>query len=331
MDDPFFPVDLDGLPVLLEVHEIESGSKRKIGPYDVSAAKIFHPAPALAYRIEADGKSLVYATDTEDPFSGQANPVVELARGADALIHDGQFLDSDFKPGWGHSTVASAIDVAGRARAKRRILYHHDPDRTDDALDETAIEAQGEGDRRGGGLRGIGARGAAGAAVQGGWRARAEGAGARGAGVGGDGGGVGRGGHDGDVRRRGGEPAVLLHERPAVHDRHAQVQQDERGRVDLDEVERRGAVRRGRDGIVVAQRRAQRLAELVVVIDDEDSGPGTAAVPIRTAELPQRDLALPFGFSGAATAGAKMGPGGVALGWRGGERSASLLGRPSLV
>ncbi|HEX9494635.1 MAG TPA: MBL fold metallo-hydrolase [Candidatus Limnocylindria bacterium] len=158
MDDPFFPVDLDGLPVHLEVHEIESGSKRKIGPYDVSAAKIFHPAPALAYRIEADGKSLVYATDTEDPFSGQANPVVELARGADALIHDGQFLDSDFKPGWGHSTVASAIDVASRARAKRLILYHHDPDRTDDALDEIAIEAQGEADRRGGGLRVIVAR-----------------------------------------------------------------------------------------------------------------------------------------------------------------------------
>jgi len=142
MDDPFFPVDLDGLPARLEVHEVESGSTRKVGPYTVRATKIFHPAPALAYRIEADGRSLVYATDTEDPFSGQPNPVVELASGADVLIHDGQFLDTDFKPGWGHSTVATALDVARRAKAKRLILYHHDPYRTDDALDRIAVETQ---------------------------------------------------------------------------------------------------------------------------------------------------------------------------------------------
>jgi phosphoribosyl 1,2-cyclic phosphodiesterase len=152
MDDPFFPVDLDGLPVKLEVHEFESGSTRAIGPYRVSAATIFHPAPALAYRIEADGRSVVYATDTEDPFSGQANPVIALARDADALIHDGQFLDSDFKAGWGHSTVASALDVATRANAKRLILYHHDPDRTDDALDRIGVEAQQAANAQGRGL-----------------------------------------------------------------------------------------------------------------------------------------------------------------------------------
>jgi len=152
MDDPFFPVDLDGLPVNLEVHEVESGSSRKVGPYTVRATKIFHPAPALAYRIEADGRSLVYATDTEDPFSGQPNPVVELAKDADALIHDGQYLDTDFKPGWGHSTIATALDVARRAHAKRLVLYHHDPDRTDDALDRIGEDTQRAADAAGGGI-----------------------------------------------------------------------------------------------------------------------------------------------------------------------------------
>ena len=152
MDDPFFPVDLDGLPVQLEIHEVESGSTRMAGPYRVRGAKIFHPAPALAYRLEADGRSLVYATDTEDPFSGEANPVVELARDADMLIHDGQYLDTDFKPGWGHSTVATALDVARRARVKRLVLYHHDPDRTDDALDRIGVETQHAADAAGGGI-----------------------------------------------------------------------------------------------------------------------------------------------------------------------------------
>ena len=158
MDDPFFPVDLDGLPAHLEVHEVESGSRRVVGPYTVSATTIFHSAPALAYRIEADGKAIVYATDTEDPFSGKPNPVIDLAKNADVLIHDGQFLDNDFKAGWGHSTVAAALDVAKRANAKRLILHHHDPDRSDDALDRIGVDAQKTADSFGTGLEVVVAR-----------------------------------------------------------------------------------------------------------------------------------------------------------------------------
>jgi len=142
MDAPFFPAALAGLPVQLEVHDFKSGAHRRVGPYDVQAIRIYHPAPALAYRIEADGRSLVYATDTEDAFNGETNPVIALARGANTLIHDAQFLDRDFKRGWGHSTIASAIDVAVQAEVGRLLLFHHDPDRSDNALDAIAIDAQ---------------------------------------------------------------------------------------------------------------------------------------------------------------------------------------------
>ncbi|HET8568821.1 MAG TPA: MBL fold metallo-hydrolase [Candidatus Limnocylindria bacterium] len=142
MDDPFFPVDLDALPVQLSIHDVPSGAKQKIGKFDVRTARIFHPAPALAYRIASENKVLVYATDTEDPFSGEVNPVIALAKGADTLIHDAQFLDHDFKRSWGHSTVAKALEVAIEARVKRLVLYHHDPDRSDEALDTIEHEAQ---------------------------------------------------------------------------------------------------------------------------------------------------------------------------------------------
>jgi len=158
MDDPFFPVDLDGLPVQLEVHDLSSGAERRIGPYEVRTTRIFHPAPALAYRLEADGRSLVYATDSEDAGDGQPNAVIALARGADTLIHDAQFLDADFKPGWGHSTIATAIDVAVKAGVRRLVLFHHDPDRTDDALDGIAIEAQRSAAARSPGLEVVVAR-----------------------------------------------------------------------------------------------------------------------------------------------------------------------------
>ena len=148
MDDPFFPVDLDDLPAKLEIGEMHHGSDERIGMFRVRAVQIFHPAPALAYRVEADGKSVVYATDTEDPFSGKPNPVIALAEGADTLIHDAQFMKSDFKPTWGHSTIESAIDVAARAKVKRLVLYHHDPDRSDDALDHIGRDAQRAGHER---------------------------------------------------------------------------------------------------------------------------------------------------------------------------------------
>jgi phosphoribosyl 1,2-cyclic phosphodiesterase len=158
MDDPFFPVDLDDLPAKLEIGELEHLSDEKIGKFRVRSAHLYHPAPALAYRVEADGRSLVYATDTEDPFSGKVNPVIELAQGADTLIHDAQFLKSDFKPTWGHSTIESAIDVAAKAKVKRLVLYHHDPDRSDDALDHIGRDAQRAGRERSPGLEVVVAR-----------------------------------------------------------------------------------------------------------------------------------------------------------------------------
>jgi phosphoribosyl 1,2-cyclic phosphodiesterase len=142
MDDPFFPVDLEAVPAKLEIDELGERTERRVGPFRVRAASLFHPAPAFAYRVEADGRALVYATDTEDPFSGRENPVVELAQGADVLIHDAQYVNGDYKKGWGHSTAESAVDVALRAGAKKLVLYHHDPDRTDDALDKIGVDTQ---------------------------------------------------------------------------------------------------------------------------------------------------------------------------------------------
>ena len=142
MDDPFFPVDLDAVPAKIEIDELTDHVERQTGPFRVRSARLFHPAPAFAYRVEADGRSLVYATDTEDPFSGHENPVVALAKDADVLIHDAQYVIGDFKKGWGHSTAEAAVDVAQRAGAKKLILYHHDPDRTDDALDKIGVDTR---------------------------------------------------------------------------------------------------------------------------------------------------------------------------------------------
>ncbi len=141
MDDPFFPVDLEALPAQPEIKELVGGEHFALGSLGIATAAVTHPSPCLAFRVEDGRRSVVYATDTEDS-SGEANPVVRLARQADVLIHDAQYLDADRKPGWGHSTVETAVGVALMAGVRTLVLYHHDPDRSDDALDAIGLVAQ---------------------------------------------------------------------------------------------------------------------------------------------------------------------------------------------
>jgi ribonuclease BN (tRNA processing enzyme) len=60
-----------------------------------------------------------------------------LAREADLLIHDAQYSDDEYPAhfGWGHSAVSHVLDFASRCRAKRTVLFHHDPFHTDANLD----------------------------------------------------------------------------------------------------------------------------------------------------------------------------------------------------
>ena len=50
---------------------------------------------------------------------------------------------------FGHGTVEHAVDVAGRAHARRLVLTHHGPLRTDDAVDRIAAAAGVDAAREG--------------------------------------------------------------------------------------------------------------------------------------------------------------------------------------
>jgi ribonuclease BN (tRNA processing enzyme) len=90
----------------------------------------------LLYRVCRRDKSIVYATDIEQ--KRRANPdIIDFIRGADLLIHDAQYLDTEYfsrstpRKGWGHSTVERATEVARRAGVKRLVLFHHEPTHDD--------------------------------------------------------------------------------------------------------------------------------------------------------------------------------------------------------
>ena len=96
-------------------------------------------------RIEDDSQVLTICTDVEH-IDGIDETIVELARDADLLLHDGQYTDDEHVKyrGWGHSTWRQAVEVAKRANVKKLVIIHHDPDHDDDMLDSMERECQKE-------------------------------------------------------------------------------------------------------------------------------------------------------------------------------------------
>ncbi len=146
MQPPHFPVTLDVLRAHLHFRHLRPGDEIRVGPISVRTGILNHPQPCLGYRLTAGGASVVLATDTEPHEGNPFDPgVLELARGADLLIHDAQYTEDQYhhsgRKGWGHSTYDTACHVAREAGVKQLVLFHHDPnhdDRSVEAIEEAA-------------------------------------------------------------------------------------------------------------------------------------------------------------------------------------------------
>lgn len=158
MEYPYFPVDFDVLGATTRFHELVEGTVR-IGDVRVRTRYLDHPALTLGYRVEADGRSLVYACDHEsaarEPVPSQRELAsreaghVEFLRDADLVIHDAQYTVSEYpdRIGWGHATPSYAAAVCRAACARQLALTHHDPVRDDDAVDRIVRDTRAEVER----------------------------------------------------------------------------------------------------------------------------------------------------------------------------------------
>jgi phosphoribosyl 1,2-cyclic phosphodiesterase len=144
MEAPYFPVDISALQAHF-VYRCERPSLEPgnccMGEVQVSQIPISHPNGGYGFKFLEGGKSFVFLTDNElgyqHPGGLDRAQYVEFCRDADLLFHDAQYTDEEYQRtrGWGHSTYRHAIDFALESGVKRLVLFHHDPDRTDDDLD----------------------------------------------------------------------------------------------------------------------------------------------------------------------------------------------------
>lgn len=118
------------------------------GEIKIICRRLNHPQETYGYRLEFGGASAVYSTDNEN-FSVPDPPLVELVSGADVWIQDCQFDKDEYegrkgvpKLNWGHSEPNYVGAVGKKARPKKTITFHHNPDATDAHIASIAREVQ---------------------------------------------------------------------------------------------------------------------------------------------------------------------------------------------
>ena len=127
------------LAPLIRPHELTAGGKvMHDGRVRVTAALVAHPpvAPAFAYRFDCPDRSIVFSGDTRP-----SPALVELARGADVLVHEVMYLPALEKLIASeanasrlrehllasHTTTAQVGHVATEAKVKTLVLNHFVP------------------------------------------------------------------------------------------------------------------------------------------------------------------------------------------------------------
>jgi ribonuclease BN (tRNA processing enzyme) len=136
MSPPAFPITPEGLRGDWTFHAVEPSTFATDG-FEVTACEIAHKGGrTYAFRVENGGSSIAYAPD-HAPDAGITDETMAALTGVDVLIHDAQFLDPErvIADAYGHATVKDAIEFAQRLEVGTLVLFHHGPNRRDDALD----------------------------------------------------------------------------------------------------------------------------------------------------------------------------------------------------
>jgi len=169
MRPPHVSITLEEMPASKIVDTLQHGDRVLIGPErgfvrvgtlrdglppDDDSVQIdvyhsdAHPKSGVhVYRICWRGQTVVYATDTEG-YVDIDHRLAQFACDADVLIHDAQYRAEDYadprhpRQGWGHSTPAMACAVARACRARRLVLFHHEPKYDDQMIAVMEAEAK---------------------------------------------------------------------------------------------------------------------------------------------------------------------------------------------
>lgn len=129
---PSFPVPFDALSAQIEFDVLEPDRPYSIAGYAVKALLQRHSGDSYGWRLEREGKALVYSTDSEHRLEDQVamDRFVEFFHQADAVVFDAMYSLADaisIRADWGHSSNILGVELCQVAHARRLVLFHHEP------------------------------------------------------------------------------------------------------------------------------------------------------------------------------------------------------------
>ncbi|MEC8380158.1 MAG: MBL fold metallo-hydrolase [Myxococcota bacterium] len=148
----YHPVRIADLPSKTSFHGVRPGMVVERGPYKLKGVALNHPGGSCGYRIEAEGKVVVYLTDTapmtppDKGVSADLTPppperrLLDAMHEADLVIMDTMFSYDEYleRMTWGHAYPEYGVKLAKLAGVKHLVLFHHSPDASDEQLDSLA-------------------------------------------------------------------------------------------------------------------------------------------------------------------------------------------------
>ena len=145
MSPPHCPIRPGELRGSWTFDHIEEGEHRIEG-YTVVAREIPHKGGrTFGYRVSNGVHTVAYLSDHwpgslgDGPhgFGPYHEAALALAADVEVLIHDAQYTAEEYlvRRDFGHSAIDYAVSLAEASCARRLVLFHHDPQRTDDQLD----------------------------------------------------------------------------------------------------------------------------------------------------------------------------------------------------
>ncbi len=136
---PLFPVPIAAMGGATKFVDFTPGDSLMLSPdVTVRTCRLNHPNGATGYRLEGKGRAVCYITDTEH-YPDRLDPeILDLVRNSDLLIYDSTYCDENYpsKIGWGHSTWQEGLKLARAANVGQFCAFHHDPDSTDDVMEQ---------------------------------------------------------------------------------------------------------------------------------------------------------------------------------------------------
>ena len=155
MSPPHFPIGPEGLLGEWRFDTLSPGTI-EVGGFTVTAIEIPHKGGrTFGYRVHDGHATVTYMPDHCPTLAGPGpNGLGEyhdaaraLASGVDALVHDAQLLPEEVaaEADWGHAAADYAVGLGRAEGVKTVVLFHHKPERTDDALDVLAARLDDDG------------------------------------------------------------------------------------------------------------------------------------------------------------------------------------------